>query len=135
MDVLELVGRLVFATLFLFYGVIHFTRFGFMAGYARAKGTPFPRVAVAGTGLMLIAGGALVALGVWPDLGALVLVAFLVPVAFVIHPFWRETDPVARAGEESVFLKDLALAGASLTLFALFSQAGEPAYALTHTLF
>jgi putative oxidoreductase len=67
---------------------------------------------------MLAVGGAFVALGLWADLGALILVIFLVPVAFVIHPFWK-FEGQERAGEQGVFLKDIALGGAALTLIAL----------------
>ena len=135
MDIVELIGRVVFAGLFVYFGVVHFTRFAFTTAYARAKGTPLAGLAVAVTGAMLLTGGILVGLGAWADLGALVLVAFLVPTAFVIHPYWREEDALTRAAEEASFLKDVALAGAALALFALFNEAGEPAYSLTHALF
>jgi putative oxidoreductase len=136
MDIVELVGRLVFAGLFVYYGIAHFTRFQAFSGYARAKGTPAAGLAVGVTGLMLLAGGVLIALGAWADLGALMLVAFLLPVAFAIHPFWRERDPLARAGEEASFLKDVALGGAALTLFALYHEVGDAAaYTLTGPLF
>ena len=131
MDYVELIGRLVFAGLFLFYGIQHFTKLAYFAGYAAAKGTPAPRLAVAGSGAMLLVGGTLVALGLWADLGALVLAAFLAPVAFVIHGYWRETDPATRGLEQSIFLKDLSLAGAALMLFAI----GDTAYSLTGPLF
>jgi putative oxidoreductase len=136
MDIVELAGRLVFAGLFLYYGIAHFTRFQAFSAFAGARGTPLPRLAVAFTGLMLLTGGTLVGLGAWADLGALVLVAFLLPVALTIHPFWRESDPLARATEEGFFLKDVALAGAALTLFALYREVGdEAAYTLTGPLF
>jgi putative oxidoreductase len=132
MDVVELVGRLVFAGLFLFYGVQHFRKFDFFSGYAGSKGTPVPRLAVAGTGLMLLVGGTLVALGAWPDLGALILFVFLVPVAFTIHPFWKETDPATRGNEQGIFLKDVALGGAALLFLGL---AGSASHTLTGPLF
>lgn len=132
MNIIELIGRLVFAGLFLFYGVQHFTQFDFFRSYAAAKRTPFAGLAVAGTGAMLLAGGALIALGAWADLGALILVVFLVPVAFVIHPFWKESDPLSRAAEQGVFLKDLALGGAALLFVGLADAA---AYTLTGPLF
>ena len=118
MDLIELIGRLVFAGLFLFYAVQHATQFRGYSAFAASRGTPLPRFAVAATGLMLAVGGALVALGLWADLGALILVVFLVPVAFVIHPFWR-FEGQERVGEQGVFLKDLALGGAALALIAL----------------
>jgi putative oxidoreductase len=119
MDIVELAGRLVFAGLFLFYAVQHATQFQGYSAFAGARGTPFPRLAVGVTGVMLAVGGAFVALGLWADLGALILVIFLVPVAFVIHPFWR-FEGAERASEQAVFLKDLALGGAALALIALF---------------
>jgi uncharacterized membrane protein YphA (DoxX/SURF4 family) len=129
MDVVELIGRLVFAGVFLVYGAQHFTRFAFFRGYAESKGTPLAGLAVAVTGAMLVTGGVLVALGAWADLGAAILVAFLVPVAFAIHPFWAERDAVARAGEQAAFLKDISLAGAALLLLALVE--GGASFALT----
>jgi putative oxidoreductase len=132
MDVIELVGRLVFAGLFLFYGVQHFTQFAFFRNFAGAKGTPFPEVAVAATGAMLLVGGSLVALGAWADLGALILFVFLVPVAFTIHPYWKEADPAARGAEQGIFLKDLALGGAALLFLGLAAHAS---YTLTGPLF
>jgi putative oxidoreductase len=117
-DVIELIGRLVFASLFLFYAVQHATQFQGYSAFAGSRGTPFPKLAVGVTGLMLAVGGSLVALGLWADLGALILVVFLVPVAFVIHPFWR-FEGAERAGEQGVFLKDIALGGAALALIAL----------------
>jgi uncharacterized membrane protein YphA (DoxX/SURF4 family) len=66
-----------------------------------------------------------VLLGIWPDLGALLLVVFLVPTAIVMHAFWRETDAQTRQTEMISFMKDLALAGAGLALFALFAYAGD----------
>jgi putative oxidoreductase len=118
MDIVELIGRLVFAGLFLFYALQHVTQFQGYSVFAGSRGTPFPKLAVAVTGLMLALGGSLVALGLWADLGALILVVFLVPVAFVIHPFWK-FQGAERAGEQGVFLKDLALGGAALALIAL----------------
>src|SRR3954454_22294264 len=132
MDIIELIGRLVFASLFLFYGIQHFTKFAFFKGYAAAKGTPLAGIAVAVTGAMLLAGGTLVAVGAWADLGALILFVFLVPVAVTIHPFWKETDPGTRGAEQGVFLKDLALGGAALLFLGL---AGSASHTLTGPLF
>jgi uncharacterized membrane protein YphA (DoxX/SURF4 family) len=55
----------------------------------------------------------------------LLLVAFLVPTALFMHNFWRETDQQARYLEQIQFLKDIALAGASLLLVGLFAALGD----------
>ena len=125
MDVIVLIGRILFAALFLGSGVAHLTKSAGMAGYAKARGLPAARAAVLASGVLLLFGALSVLLGIWPDLGALALVVFLVPTAVVMHGFWNETDPAARQTEQTQFLKDVALAGAALMLFAFFAYAGN----------
>jgi uncharacterized membrane protein YphA (DoxX/SURF4 family) len=96
-----------------------------MAGYAESKGVPNARVATIGSGLLILVGAVLLILGVWPDLGALMILAFLVPTALLMHAFWKESDPGARTQEQIQFNKDVALAGAALCLFAFFAYAGD----------
>src|SRR5262245_33564205 len=50
-------GRTVFGGYFLYNGINHFVNHEMMTEYARSKGVPAPAVAVAGSGLLLIAGG------------------------------------------------------------------------------
>jgi putative oxidoreductase len=38
----------------------------------------------------------------------------LFPAGWALHPFWKESDPVARQNELAQFLKALALSGAAL---------------------
>jgi putative oxidoreductase len=125
MDVIVLIGRILFSFLFLTSGYAHFAQRAAMTPYAASKGVPAAMAAVLAGGVLLVAGGLSVLFGVWADLGALLLVVFLVPTAVMMHGFWRETDPQAKQMETIQFSKDLALAGASLMLFAFFSFAGE----------
>lgn len=64
-------------------------------------------------------------MGIWADLGALLLFAFLIPTAFLMHPFWKEEDAMAKVNEQTQFLKDLGLAAGALFAFILFATAGE----------
>ena len=125
MDIVILVGRILFAAVFLFSAVAHFSQAKAMTGFAQSKGVPLAGPAVLGGGVLLGLGGLSVLLGIWPDLGALLLVVFLVPTAVLMHGFWRESDPQARQMEQIQFFKDLGLAGAALTLFGLFATAGD----------
>ena len=61
-------------------------------------------------------GGALVLLGWSRFIGAGLLVIFLLPTAFLMHPFWKESDPAVKQNEMAHFLKVLALAGAALLI-------------------
>lgn len=125
MDAIILIGRILFAALFLFSAMAHFTQAKQMAGYAQSRGVPASGPAVSVGGLLLALGGLSILLGVWPDLGALLLVVFLVPTAFFMHGFWKETDQQARQTEMVQFFKDLGLAGAALMLLGLFARFGE----------
>ncbi|WP_251037282.1 DoxX family protein [Arthrobacter sp. ISL-28] len=80
---------------------------------------------VVATGVQMAVGSLMVALGVWPDLGALILFLFLIPTAFWMHAFWKESEPRNRAMEQVQFYKDLALAGAALVMFAAFAALGH----------
>jgi len=119
-----LVGRIIFGGFFIFNGINHFMNLGMMSGYTASKKVPAPRVAVALTGLMLLAGGLSVVLGVWPVIGLVLLILFLVPVAFIMHNFWAVEDPMQRQGEQVNFMKNLALAGAALAL--MYGASGWP---------
>ena len=125
MDVIVLIGRILFCFLFLSSGYAHFAQRKGMSQYAAARGVPMAMPAVLAGGVLLVAGGLMVLLGIWADLGALLLVVFLLPTAVLVHGFWKETDAQSRQMEVVQFSKDTALAGASLMLFALFSFASH----------
>jgi uncharacterized membrane protein YphA (DoxX/SURF4 family) len=124
-DAVALVGRILFVAVFLGSGYAHLAQTQAMAGYAASKGVPGAKVATRASGVLLMVGALMVLLGIWADLGALLLVVFLIPTAFLMHAFWKETDPQAKQLEMVQFQKDLALAGASLVIFALIVQLGD----------
>jgi putative oxidoreductase len=113
-----LVGRIVFSYFFIYSGFNHLTKLSMYSQYAGASGVPAPTVLTAVSGLMLLAGGFSVLLGVQPRWGALLIAAFLVPAAFMVHKFWGLTDPMAAANQAAQFWKNIALTGACLMLFA-----------------
>jgi putative oxidoreductase len=61
MEWMLLIGRIIFGGFFACNGLNHFMNLGMMlgmmSGYAEHKGTPAPKVAVAGSGVLLLAGG------------------------------------------------------------------------------
>jgi uncharacterized membrane protein YphA (DoxX/SURF4 family) len=125
MDILILIGRILFSLMFIASGLGHFRNAGAMAGYAQSKGVPGAKPAVLVSGLMILLGGLMILLGVWPDLGALLIFLFLIPTALLMHDFWKQTDPMAKQTEQAQFFKNIALAGAALMLFAFFAYAGD----------
>ena len=117
--VAQLLGRLLLAMLFIPSGIGHLTQVKSMAGYAKGVGKiPAPEAAVVITGLMLLVGGLGLLLGYHPRVGAALLFIFLVPSAFLMHGYWKETDPMQKAGQRAHFWKNIALAGAMLYIMA-----------------
>jgi len=119
MEYLFLVGRLLYGGFFLKSGIRHLRSLQPMSGYAASKGVPFPKLAVAGSGLLIILGGLGVLLGIYIPWAVACLVAFLVPVTFMMHSFWKDTDPMAKMSNRVNFEKNLALLGAALLLLSI----------------
>jgi uncharacterized membrane protein YphA (DoxX/SURF4 family) len=69
MDVVALIGRILFVVLFLGSAFGHITQSGAMAGYAASRGIPQAKLAVLGSGVLMLVGALLVLLGIWMDLG------------------------------------------------------------------
>lgn len=118
-DVLLLVGRLVYGLYFFMSGAMHFVKVKDMAGYAASKKVPLPKLAVGATGLLILVGGALVALGFYPHVGLLLIGIFLLGVTPVMHSFWLDKDAMQKMGNLVNFQKNWALFGAGLVMLAL----------------
>lgn len=106
MDVVFLIGRILYAFLFLGSAFGHLTKSADMSGYASSKGIPAARLMVLGTGVQMLVGGLMVLLGIWGDLGSLLLALFLLGAALLMHTFWKETDPMSRQMEMIQFNKE-----------------------------
>ena len=125
MEILLLVGRLFFTLLFIGSGIGHLRQTAAMTGYASSKGVPAAKAATIISGVMLVLGVVYIALGFYADLGALLIFVFLIPTAFLMHAYWKETDPMAKMNEMIAFNKDIALAGAALAFFYIFAKHGD----------
>ena len=89
-----------------------------MTQYAKMKGVPFPATAQGAAGVMLLLGGSSILFGLYPFVGILLLVAFLIPVSLMMHNFWTIKDPQAKMADKVNFMKNMALLGALLMLLA-----------------
>lgn len=112
-------GRIILGGFFIYSGVNHFIGFGMMTQYVKMKGVPFPAIAQGATGLMLLSGGLSIVFGLYPSIGIVLLIAFLVPVSLMMHNFWNIEDPQSRMADKINFMKNMALVGALLMLLAI----------------
>ena len=137
MDVVFLVARILFATIFVVSGAtVHLLQRRQGIEYAKSYGVPMAEIGVPLTGVMAVLGGVLVALGVWGDLGALLIAAFLLLITPLMHAFWRETEPMQQQAQMANFMKNTALLGGALALFYAWNQLqGEAGLSLTDPLF
>lgn len=114
-----LAGRVIVGSYFLYNAFNHFAKLEQMAAYAASKGVPAASVGVAMSGLLLAIAGVTLLLGWRPKLGVAALVLFFVPVTFIMHAFWKETDAMARMSQTINFMKNVALLGSGLMFLAI----------------
>lgn len=112
------VGRVLFSLIFIIAAPRHFTHEGMR--HASELGVPAAGLLVPLSGALALAGGISVCLGYRARWGAWALIAFLVPVTFWMHAYWKLSDPVAIHVESAMFAKNLSMLGAAL----LVSQFG-----------
>ena len=119
MDYLFLLGRILYGGFFLLGGINHFMHLGMMSGYSASKGVPAAKAAVIVSGLLIILGGFCIIVGCSPEIGVACIVLFLLPVTFVMHAYWTETDPMQQMSQRVNFQKNIALLGAALMLLMI----------------
>jgi putative oxidoreductase len=115
MKIPTLVGRILYSLLFVSAAPGHFS--AATISYAAAQGVPLANLAVPASGILALLGGLSIALGYKAKLGALAVIAFLVPVTIMMHNFWAVTDPMMHQLQMVMFMKNLALVGGALTFF------------------
>ena len=114
-----LIGRLVFGGFFLYNGINHLKQRKQLAQYAESKNVPMAEAVVASTGVVLLAGGTSILLGVKPKLGTAAIAGFLAGVSPVMHNFWSVQEPGQRMNEMINFSKNMALLGSALALMGI----------------
>jgi uncharacterized membrane protein YphA (DoxX/SURF4 family) len=132
-----LLGRILFS---LFFGAVagvgHIKARQMLVGVARSGGLPFPALGGWPAGLWLITASLSISLGIWPDVGALMIAAFVTIAASYFHRFWTIEDPQQRNVQNQLFFRNVIALGAALMMFGFFAAAGESLrYTITGPLF
>lgn len=117
MNHLPITGRILFSLIFIMSGFGHIFSAGEMIGYAEQMGVPFASVAVLITGIMILLGGFSIILGYKVKWGALLLIIFLIPTSFIMHPFWSIQDPMQSQIQMTMFMKNLSMLGGAILIY------------------
>lgn len=114
MKYLVLTGRVLFSLMFLMAITFHFKAEA--VTYARSYGVPMPSILVPVSGILAFLGGLSISLGYKARMGAWFIIVFLIPVTFMMHAFWKETDPMQMNMQMSNFMKNLSMLGGALLI-------------------
>ena len=121
---LVVLGRLLFALIFILSSPHHFTKP--VVAYAAAQGVPLASIGVPLTGVIALVGGLSILLGDCAKIGAWLIVPFLILVTPMMHKLWGISDPMVAQMQMVMFMKNLSMLGGAL----LISQFGAGAFSL-----
>jgi len=123
MENVFLIGRIVFAVMFVGSGVGHLMKTEESAAYAKSKGLANATLMVQISGAAFLAGGLGIALGIFTDLAFLLTGVLVMIIAVMFHPFWK-MEGEEQAAEMPNFMKNLTIFGACLMGFAFYATEG-----------
>ena len=120
------IARILFAFMFIMSGINHLVpkNVAAMTGYAQFKKVPMAKLSVQLSGVLLALSGLSIILGIYADLGALVVAVLLVLMAVKMHDFWA-ADAATKQSEMISFMKNISMAGGALFIFAIAAQEGS----------
>lgn len=116
--ILSLAGRILIVTIFLMSAIGNkIPNFNGVASYMASEGVPMPQLMLVGGILFLIAGSLSVVTGFRSNIGAGMLLAFLILATYFFHDFWNFEGDM-RQQQMIQFMKNLSLMGTMLFLMA-----------------
>src|SRR5215217_2458642 len=104
MKIFVLVGRILFCLIFLTSSIGHFSAQNIQ--YSADMGVPLASVLVPLSGVIAAIGALSVILGYKARIGAFLIIIFLLPVTFIMHPFWIKADPAIQQMQLAMFMKN-----------------------------
>lgn len=129
MKLILLLGRILFAFIFIKAGLGHFSSGPINA--AASHGVPMADILVPISGVLALVGGASILLGFKARFGAWLIALFLIPVTLFMHDFWNVTDPQMAMMQQVNFTKNMALLGGAF-IISYFGSGAWSIDALLH---
>ena len=131
-----LAGRVLVAIFAVRSGLAHVRLSEMFEGGARGVGFPVPILGGRPAGIWLILAGLSIALGVWPDVGALMLAAFVIVAAAWFHRYWQVGDEQQKRMQDQLFWRNAVALSNALVMFGAFAAFGpELRFSITAPLF
>jgi putative oxidoreductase len=118
MKYLLLIGRVLFAQIFILSSFSHF-KSETISGLASK--VPYAEILVPLSGALALLGGISIILGYKAKIGGLLIALFLIPVTFIMHDFWNATPQMAMM-QQINFEKNLSMLGGAI--FLMYFGAG-----------
>lgn len=118
MELLFLLGKILFGGFFVWNGIEHFTNVKNLTAYAKHVKIPMPKESVYFSGILLLVGGFSIIFEAWVGVGIICLLVFLLTVTFMAHRFW-EANAESKMNEKIAFMKNMALVGALIMLLVM----------------
>lgn len=116
--ILGVVGRVALTAIFVSAALGQkIPNFNGVVQYMEAHKVPAPRLLLPGAIAFLLLGGTSIILGYRARIGALLLLAFLIPTTYYFHDFWNLSGQEAEA-QTIHFMKNLSMAGAMMFIIA-----------------
>ena len=117
-----LLARILLAFIFLQSGFDKVLNYGKSIGLMTARGVPEPQILLPLAIAVLFMGGAMILVGWKARLGALALIAFMIPVTLYFHGYWAYPEP-QQLNQFHHFVKNLAIIGGLLMILGQGSGA------------
>jgi len=116
-DVLDLVGRILIAFIFLYEAYDSIAFFKQNKQTMTDYGVTWNQdLLLYGSIFLLLLGGILILIGYRVSFGAFCLLLYWIPLTFILYSWWNDPEDVKRINS-LLFMKNMAIAGGLLTLF------------------
>jgi putative oxidoreductase len=105
------IGRILLALIFVASAAGKFADWDTPLKMMADKGVQKPEVLLPIAVSLELIGGLLVAAGLYARIGGIMLLAFLIPVTFVMHDFWTFEEGPERMNQMINFMKNISIMG------------------------
>lgn len=116
MEILFLIGRILFGGVFLMFGIWHIKGKDEMIGWMKSKKVSNPEFVNMLTAIILIFSGLMIILGIFTDIAAVLLILFLAGATYKMHDFWKIEDKKEKQHQMIFAMYNLMLIGANLII-------------------